>query len=214
MVLGLQREKSANALNFCSKTGPVIAIVGHCTYLGTIVEWLVAALSARSRFAWRWLGHKSALCSGASGSEPSAEGIRTSHSICIRKVQTPDIREYWLGLCTISPAFSALFFLPPGAALSFFSRKSEKKGRGAHCTASSRRTGKRERIAAPVCALARNDVQRGSGAKRGKRARKKQAAFAACFLHVFGCFSACVRCPPRRRRSGAPSCPRPRRRCP
>ena len=43
-------------MDLCNKTGLVIAIVEHCACPVAIVEWVVAAVSARSRFAWRCLG--------------------------------------------------------------------------------------------------------------------------------------------------------------
>ncbi len=56
-----QKKRALNALDLCPVTRLVIAIVGHGTHLGAILEWAVASVSARSRFAWRCLGYKTRL---------------------------------------------------------------------------------------------------------------------------------------------------------
>ena len=108
-----------------------------------------------------------------------AETEATSHSTIVTGyVQCPSIAMTSPVLLHKSSASSALFFWPGRGPSSF--RQDEKKMGGAmkqprHCEQDTEM-----RIATPVCALARNDVQMGGGAKAGRRGRRPLRGVQTC----------------------------------
>ena len=97
--------------------------------------------------------------------------VPPSHSTIVpRYVQCPSIAMPSPVMVHRSIASSALFFWPGRGPSSF--RQDEKKMGGAMKQLRHREQEPEMRIAAPVCALARNDVQGRGGAKAGRRGRR------------------------------------------